>query len=1187
MASITTKTGDQKIVSKSGAPAKMQVDRQFEITRASSDSKDITIKVTMNFKLVSGSLPAGSYSIRAWGNTNGANDSDGWTYKWIKEKDESWNGSSKEVSWTRTFQLIGKSMQFKFYITSSSPYYEYKSQTSPEIITLSVPEFVLGANSVRSFTISPNPVTVGKEVTFSGEVAIGQNNSVDGYTIMMGNEPYQSGSLSSSTSAKYSVIASKSLNGNSFKIGFHSNINDSWVYSSAKTLTVTDPVAAIPTNVTASAINGDKSSDSTIISCKCDSPAYYSIGSDGEKIAMTYNSYFDSYSATAYVSRGQVIYVYGYESGGNPKYSKGVSVTPSVYYIPKINSFSINPIILKDNTGIDLAVTIQSGSISGSSGGGGITYSWTLKYGSSSNNLFNSENLGVSSSSFNNINISERVPKGYFYKIVGTITNSDGYSLSTDEIEEYRNKYIYQIPKNPVNVTFNKIIPKHDPKDGYNIMVEDGKTFYGAGLFPIWIEEDITDAYLPIKEREIIYQSRSGTQNFSETKVAQIRYHTALIDGTTWDFNNSEYAKPVGDTIYHGGGAILEVNSLEETRIGVRITDSLGQSTDTFYSVQNFFKAESPSFGGNLLINTIDFKPFTAKPDDLFICYSSVAKSNSQDSLFYHIECYVNDRKSTIEIIPGVSISRNAFDVGNTGDVLYSDSNIKITKKDEVTIQYEIKNSYLSNLFLTNKELRVEKNGVIDQYNNDFDVVYKIYVQDSFDSMSTIYNSSPALIKFIEAPDLSHNVNIQLGINRYIKSLNPYYDDSIIEINNSTENNDRMINPGESVILKFKQARDYNGADYKTLMRGDVTQYNIYVSRNDDRVTQNYNNLTYTLLKTYSVNELHKALPNSSTDEYYYLEYPLTAYQQSKFITFKIEAVDSKSNKSAPIYSNTYLVPCRATPMDFYVNKVHFEETLTGYNISISAKINDFGASYFKNEKYGYSEPLAENSFPNYERNFTINSQTFNKLGYINIEASLDGNFDNKGTINLIKDSNLPAVSFNNYFTTTLSVSDRLGDKHYTDIEQQYVIDNFPAEWSNGIKDGYIKKIFFKATYKIAYGFKDINSSEFDNRYLYVLSTSAPYSYYEDAPTFSYRSHQVGINTKDFSPDSSEGQKEVLIIQDNGSYNLVVFKGAEQRIVLNLTDRTFYTLDTNNEKRNEINFNTGRINGMTIDCGQW
>lgn len=176
--------------------------------------------------------------------------------------------------------------------------------------------------------------------------------------------------------------------------------------------------------------------------------------------------------------------------------------------------------------------------------------------------------------------------------------------------------------------------------------------------------------------------------------------------------------------------------------------------------------------------------------------------------------------------------------------------------------------------------------------------------------------------------------------------------------------------------------------------------------------------------------------------------------------------------------------------------------------------------------------------------------------------------------------------------TLEINLNESSGEKLYPDFIESggaadgWSISNFPEEWKTGIEEDFIKKIFFRVTYKIAYGFKNLETENFEDKYLVITSVSAPYSYYEDAPTVSYRNHQVGINTKDFSEDSTGGQKEVLIIQDNGSYNLVVFKGAEQRITLNLTERTF-TATTNNNKEVTINFGTGVIDGMLIDGGEW
>ena len=57
-------------------------------------------------------------------------------------------------------------------------------------------------------------------------------------------------------------------------------------------------------------------------------------------------------------------------------------------------------------------------------------------------------------------------------------------------------------------------------------------------------------------------------------------------------------------------------------------------------------------------------------------------------------------------------------------------------------------------------------------------------------------------------------------------------------------------------------------------------------------------------------------------------------------------------------------------------------------------------------------------------------------------------------------------------------------------------------------------------------------------------------------------------------------------MQDNGSYNLVVFKGAEQKIVLNLTERTL-SATTENNGEIIINFNNGTIDGAIIKSAEW
>lgn len=1093
------------------------------------------------------------------------------------------SGNSLSVSGTCSQSYIGETINFSGG-SISMPTYSSSSGGggggSPTV----------GANSVTSLSVSPIITTPNSELNFTIKASKGSNNSISGYKIMLGTEVVGT-STSTSTSASIKINAP----------------------STAGTYTYT-------AYVNSSSTGWSKTTKTTNVTIKYETPTITNAyieptkvsSSDGGEVrlyATTNTKRFVYYINNVYqapdylyrdiqVEANDIIKVYGYNPDSGEVSNNYKTIAVGSYTPVKIDSININPIILKDNpSSPNLVNIINRGSITYT--GPNPSIKWYYRQSNTSNGLSNASwtELGINSSSFSNLNMAEKVSKGYYYQFKAIITGD--YNSNEKIYPE-----IYQIPKEPSSPTFTKIIAKADPSKGYTEIIQDNKKFYGSGLFILWTNPTILDSQLPISEIEMIYQSKSQSATlYDEIKTAQFTYNELLEDGETVP---KYYPLSTASGASNGGGADLEVNSLYETKIGIRITDTLGQYIDTFYTTETFFKAESPSFGGNLVISLNDtgnpkdtvatFRPFTCDTSKSFLLSSSVAQSNSQDSLLYFIDCYINDRKTTIHLLDGIPIATSAFtdDTKLSGEILYSDENIKVKKYNSTTIHYEINNAYFKNKLLSSAELRTPKNNSASIYNDDFsEVVYKISVKDNFDSRSTVYNSANTNIKYIEAPTLSNNSYLDIGVNRYVKSQNPFYDNSIVLLNSSSNNNDRMINPGESIIFKFKRAQDYNGADYSSTMLGDVTQYNIYVSRNDSIVTSNYENLTYTLLKSFSASsDLKKAYPNDSTDEYYYLEYPLTNYMESKFVVFKIEAIDSKSQKSDFLYSNTYMVPCRASSMDFYLSNVKLNETLTGYDLKFTPKVSDFGASFFVNNLYGYDKANENYSFPNYERSFTVNSNTFSRKGYLIFEGCLDGDFSNTGTtiIKSTGENNTEIDNlYNNYFSQTIDLASFLTNENcYTDIiENTYSASDFPTEWQTGIKNSIIKKIFFRLTYKIAYGFADIESDTFDTRYLFVSSTCAPYSYYEDAPTVSYRNHQVGINTKDFSIDSEGGQKEVLIIQDNGSYNLVVFKGAEQKIILNLTERTFYTEDNSGKVLTEINFNTQYINGMTIDSGEW
>lgn len=1170
------------------------------VTRASSTTKTIKVVTNIVFSLNSGGAFASGYDLVVYGDTNGSNDTSGWTDRTLSGS-AGWSYPTKrECTWTRSFESTSSSLNWKMYaVDSTDRTHNFKSKSSPLTKSFSIPEYssgsggeigggaiLIGSNKITA-SITPTAITLGESATINLTATAGQNNAVNKITIS-GDGVREVDKVESSDTGwgnrvkSITVTPSQVGTSKQYTIGVYSNITENTV---TKTLNLTvKNIVPVISDASVSPLKVNKETGGSV-SIRATTNV-----TDSSGHANSFSYYVNGslrghdwlYTST-FVEAGDTITVKAYDGNTGLESSSSKSFTIQGYTPVKINSINITPRILKDNLSTpDLVNVIQQGSISVSNA---TSVEWYYKQSSTPSGLDSTSgvSLGVSGTSFSNLDMSQKVNKGYYYQIYAIASNSDD-----SESSNYSEKY--QIPKDPGSPTFNKIIPKANPENGYKEIVQDNKIYYGSGVFIIWNNPVIESSQLPIAEIEMIYQSKRETDtNFGEIKTAQFSYHNILEEGETVIKN---YPFTLESGLENGGGADLEVESLYETKIGIRITDILGQYTDTFYETKNYFKAESPEFGGNLVINQTTFRPFTCIENDVLTFFSSVARSNSQDKLLYFIECYIGDRKTTIELLDGIPISTEAFANATEDDenkILYPENptgndDIVVKIQNSTTVKFEVRNKYFKNKLLSSEELRTPKNNPVSIYNDDFtDVVYKISVKDDFDSRSTVYNSVVTSIKYIEAPSLKNNINVEIGINRYLQSENPFYDDSIILLNSLSDNNDRIVNPGESIIFKFKRARDYNGADYLTTMVGDVIQYNIYVSRNDDIVNNNYDKLDYTLLKTFNAalssdgGDLRKAYPNDSNDEYYYLEYPLTTYQESKFVIFKIEAIDSKNQKSDFIYANTYLVPCRATSMDFHISNVRLYSDKV-FSPSFKNKVNDFGASIFVNNKYNY------NNYPNYERNYSVgtnnNKQQFNRQGYIIFEGSLNGDFNNE----IIS---LQENQYSNYFSQTINLNNFLGGKKYPDIlGLEYDITDFPQEWKIGLEKKDIKKIFFRVTYKIAYGFKDLTKDNFDDKYLIITSTSAPYSFYEDAPTVSYRNHQVGINTKDFSADSTEGQKEVLIIQDNGSYNLVVFKGAEQRITLNLTERTF-TAITNNNKEVTINFDSGVIDGMTIDGGEW
>ena len=687
-----------------GSYPALKVGGTYKIVRSSSTSKNITLTMSLTFTLGTGtssSFLGSGYNIIAHGDTDRPNDSYGWTTKTIKSSNLTWYGNTVITeTWTRTFEVTSATnLIFKLYTTCTgggtyTNKYNCGSQNNPITWSLPVPAYndseeggsggdvtIVGANRITSISPSTTRPEVGEDFTITATGSIGNNNGIQGWRISGPNAGVGT-VLDSSTSHTFDITAPSTSGSYTYTVTMVSSKGSSYNVTSSVNINVQEKTVD-PVNIRwiiPSAVDGNSGGYVTL---RVDGTSWaYAIGSSGaSKNIVTGQS-----STSINVRANQTIYVWGYEDG---QYSNTYdSITVGITYDVSVSNFLVTPEILKDNLSEpDLVTLIQNGSVSAQSSGGGITYEWQYAQAPNTSSLASASysSLGVSGSSFSNIDMTQKVNKGYYYKIRAVASNSYGSSDYSQDSE------IYQIPKDPGSPTSIQVIPNADPSKGYTEIIKDNKKYYGSGVFMIWNNPVIDESQMPIAEIELIYQSKSPSGSvFGETKIAQFFYREVLQeDGTVKDYFDTNTEKPfITSGTNTGGGADLEVTSLYETKVGIRITDTLGQYSDTYYTVENFFKAESPSFGGNLTVELNDtgnpedtvatFRPFTCDPDGIIIFTSSVARSNSQDVLYYDINCYINDRKVTVPVVEDAPISTAAFaDVSiDPGDILYSDANI-------------------------------------------------------------------------------------------------------------------------------------------------------------------------------------------------------------------------------------------------------------------------------------------------------------------------------------------------------------------------------------------------------------------------------------------------------------------------------------------------------------------------------
>lgn len=1199
MATITL--SDKTIIQESGRYAAVLVNGTATTSsREINDGLEITIRVELEYRVTK--TLASSWLIKAGvriGSLDYVDDR-----RTLITYGSNWKEGNKiKETWTRTFtqpsNKVNTTLDINTYTYSNSndpkrPEDHYENTTG---VTWSI-YLPIQANMVNTFTLTPTTVETGKAFIAKIEATRGLNNKIENFIIKQGDTIIDIGSNSASLSTNRKINYSKTLYAplKAEKYTYSGYVSSPTVQESvgkSATLTVKD---IVPT-ISSASISPD------IIPYDTTRAIYVRGETNTGEISVYVNDVFQkkgSSPLTITASAGDIIKVYGYNSL-NDSISKSFKSFNVRGFTPISVTLNITPNILKDNLTTPDLVNIINGNANTNVNG---SISWHYREGSSSNALGSWKDLQVSGTSFSNLDMTTLVNRGNFFQIQVIATGQyDDIDSDTSEI--------YRVPTVPGEVTFkkDKIIPKADPSILPTIIPDSsGKIFYGSGMFAVWNNPPENDSRLPLNKVEFVYASRpQGTSTWSDWIPVTVRFHKIQDDPNI-------YTVSTEDGVLCGGGGYFEVDSLFETKIGVRITDSLDQSTITEYIGTDskpvlYYKAQSPTFGTSssvLGISSTSLRPFYLEKSSDLIFNSPIGESAAQDKLHYVLYGRVNERDYEFYLLEHDISTQTLKDAPSETlieTINDSDNQLKCQIKKGRTgnsIDFVFNKDYLKKLFLNSLELSVDELGLA--YNNNYsEVYYKIKVVDNFDAASKSISSPKTSINYIESPKLEGQIT--LGINKNLGSLNPYLDNSIKELNNTSQqlDVDRIVNPGEALTFKFKQAYDLNGNDYKTIQLGDVTSYNLYVCRLDEKPqSAQYENYDYIFLKNYPIKDL--TIINADNRERY-LTYPIISYQQSKFVIFKLEAVDSFNNTSNPIYSNTYAVPCRATEMDFLISDVMIiKDTESNWATNFTLRTSDIGGAYFLNNAVGRDY----NNFPNLERPSYIvgnsaHQLSFNPKAILIFEGTLNNNFEDKGLVTLSsnRDGAKATTQYHNYYSETFNIRDLMKAQGATNYKEYFEesnrrieLKNFPQEWLTGIDlnendPNRIGQIFFRANIVITYGIKNSAGTTDIDKFLTTNSFSPGYSFYQDSPTVSYRSHQIGINTKDFSKHSIDsGKREVLIIQDNGSYNMVVFKGLNRTIELSLTERTMKAT-TSNGKVFNINFDKGIIDGATLDGGSW
>lgn len=826
---------------------------------------------------------------------------------------------------------------------------------------------------------------------------------------------------------------------------------------------------------------------------------YFSYTATGTKY------YASSKKTITMSSTRKTIYFFIYDG---LEYGGYTAKTITINTKPVVNSITTNAKVLPGNSGasgVPLANHITS--VTRSLNKTVTSYRWYLEH-SASSSMSGSTQVSLSSNSTLGTvhpNNYSGMSHGRWYRFALKVW--DGYEWSDLKVGS-----IFRIPYALGQATIERV---YNQTDSLADVPYTNQYEFEKGLSVEWTNPSVGVGQTTIKETNLVYKytSNNGASYYSGPH------------------KTTSASLAAGATTFHS--AAINIPRGHKVQLEVWVTDQAGNLSVAKHLDSNqkdilYMRAQAPilpsalQMTGPVSDNQITIRPYTNETSVEF----RTANAQSNNGTNWYIRTSIPNKES-FYIIEDTSPTIKA---GTAIFTINSDTINNILKNDAL----KPANSSIWNEIYTN-------------------VQYEMFVVDNFGIISNIILTEDTIIDFREAPILSDG-NIKIGINYYPSASSTdytLYPSVAADQDAATINNDRMILSGEAAVLEFKEATDLNH---------DIQKYRVRIARFDERPSfivggENFSSYSFVDFLTIEASDLQTKLGMA------YIEAPLTVGKNNEFVVFELTAIDSTLLESNKIYSNTYLVLGATKAATLEVSSPSLSVSGDNHKLKISYHITDLGAGSFLNPEYVYSggsSPL--NNYPFFQRNlqFIIDDEAvvYEPNGYMEIQWTLDGNFENLSTNN-----------YGSYITTISSLKSTL------------LTDSLNEIFKN-------KRLFIRVKFIVSIGIGETIYENLPNRKV-IITDSIVQLLYIDVPTMSYRKNAIGINA-DMSEiidshraeptgdqtkgDIVEEKVPIFFVQDFGDRRKVIFCGIDAEL-----------------GPNEIVFDlkTGHIDGSILDGGEW